>query len=1128
MTSEANNIQIPHHGSLCRIDSNSAPLDYEYAMKIALESGGMHELQFERSHYEFMARLFAILDTESRGSVGRSAVMEFVTLRCPVFWRRDEDLRRLGSSQIGSPTFDEVWSAVTMCSHNSTQPTQGAAAATIELGVEGWMVFCRFIALAQYLEAKRRFSARHLQQTMRHRNSPRGSEVVVVDVPPPEPPTPLTPSELADYEAKVKAQLPLPELDLDHSLVAAHDAYRRSYTPSRGTSSGKVKINLFGSSASLMIPSPLTSHSGTASSKSSRRKNIEFAVTFIPTSMANYDAWSEENMVVRRSFEDMIWLNDTFTKHKELGGTLCGRILPPFPNGNNNTGKPSSLADDALTESGTVEGTKIAMAAAAAGVDMITSVAKSFWGSYVSPSSSTTSTSALAAGVTSTGNTIPKSKKKRKPVRNALSLPETYYSVNSPAGKARQLERYLNYLLEHPALSTSFPLNTILKASQSGLDAAKQSLDDYAKSLKQQQTHTPHLGDGKMSFWPSSTHAHSGGSSSSSTPTSQPNLSWVRTAAQAAMALRVHGILETTGMPSASARLQHASLPHFDNASTRKLMWAEEDGDSRGRNTGVVDSNSSIKASSVDGGSCAPTSVSESEPGESFERGVVQVESELGGDDGVEQSFDEGYDLLPDPVPAPERRILCAGSVTGEDSSHCTDGDSRASGSAKGNARFHYGGTLQRHRITQGISEEAESAYLGNFSVDEDIDKLREVIGSVDNTLSRCLTASAGIGAARRKRLRLHQDIVSGFDSWEGLRGKFISQRALLKGVSGLEQSRQVSAESDLELIDDISWQTSLASSAVSAAEDVRSTVRAARTAANAKAAADSAALAAQSVCETGTFSSIDEARAAQTRASISQSHAIHAAVVEHEANTAKRRSALALANDVKCWNVHRKRELLSTCLRSARSQLEASRRAVDAWSCLRDGYLGSTVVPFATTRRSQSSIPNQDHSNHSSVNHSSILSDKITPSSKNDFEDATATIFAQSGSGEDGESEEKPSILPVDHDLLANNECFEQDIADAFGLMDTPSQSQSHEELPQSISVPSLPESSEAEGSFHVPLTQSTQSQVEPEENEKMSASMQSLVDGLMTWGGQYDSEEDIALPSGMAASIVMEENGL
>lgn len=50
----------------------------------------------------------------------------------------------------------------------------------------------------------------------------------------------------------------------------------------------------------------------------------------------------------------------------------------------------------------------------------------------------------------------------------SLSLrgfPETYYNPNSPICKARQLERYLNYLLEHPALSSSFPLNAVLQVS---------------------------------------------------------------------------------------------------------------------------------------------------------------------------------------------------------------------------------------------------------------------------------------------------------------------------------------------------------------------------------------------------------------------------------------------------------------------------------------------------------------------------------------------------------------------------------------------------------------------------------------------------------------------------------------
>ena len=68
--------------------------------------------------------------------------------------------------------------------------------------------------------------------------------------------------------------------------------------------------------------------------------------------------------------------------------------------------------------------------------------------------------------------------------------------------------------------------------------------------------------------------------------------------------------------------------------------------------------------------------------------------------------------------------------------------------------------------------------------------------------MTRCLASSGGIGRARRERHGLHLEVVRGLDSWEGLRGKFVAQRALLKGVSGLEQSKEVFGESDLMLID--------------------------------------------------------------------------------------------------------------------------------------------------------------------------------------------------------------------------------------------------------------------------------------------------------------------------------------
>ena len=641
------------------------------------------------------------------------------------------------------------------------------------------------------------------------------------------------------------------------------------------------------------------------------------------------------------------------------------------------------------------------------------------------------------------------------------------------------------------ALFLTVVLLLYLQASQSGLEAAKQSIEECARASKEIKEQTPHLEDGKLlSAWL----RHGSG-------LSPANLSWVRTAAQAAMALQLHGILETTGMQSASARLQQASLPSFENS--RATVWNDEEIEAR------------FSSESEEAG--------ETQGQDSFEDGVEQVsdelEADLSDDDGV------GYDLLPLPVPPPERRILTVGDASSP------SGDSQE-------ARFRYGSPILASALPVHDEDDGRPALIGDIAVDENIDKLREVIGSVDNTLSRCLASSGGIGRARRERNEIHLDILRGLDSYEGLRGKFVNQRALLKGVSGIEQSKDVFDESDLSMIDDISWQTALATSAVSAAEDVRSAVRAARTASNARASASSAAMKAQYACENGNFRNIDEARAAQTRSSIAQSHALHSAVVEHEAKTVKRRATLALAHDVKSWNDHRKREVLQTCLAYARSQHEATRRAVDAWSCLRDGYVGSPVIPSTQARKPPPVVHRED----------------------SDTEPFTS-IYA-----DDTDEGVSPTIVAVEHDLLKQPE----------GSSTPPRNGSSGSEGDEILAAPSSPETllpmamasriPEEEGedddssgaiarefgsSLHSqscysrhssamggslgsrafsagsPGSQS-RSKLDGGDDEPMTSSMQSLVNGLMTWGGQYDSEEDFALPTGMAASIALEESAI
>ena len=345
--------------------------------------------------------------------------------------------------------------------------------------------------------------------------------------------------------------------------------------------------------------------------------------------------------------------------------------------------------------------------------------------------------------------------------------------------------------------------------------------------------------------------------------------------------------------------------------------------------------------------------------------------------------------------------------------------------------------------------------------------------------------------------------------------------------------------KSDLILLCiDISWQTALAHSAVSAAEDVRSTVRAARTACNAKLAAVNAAYMARDVCENGKFANIDEARAAQTRSSIAQSHAIHAAVIQHEAKTVKRRATLALAHDVKCWNAHRKREVLKICLAHAKSQHEATRRAVDAWSCLRDGFVGSAIIPSTQAWRPTKKKP--------------VLLD--------DQPEVNATIFGNSERGSEGHN----SIIAVEHKSLklptefqssntSNNSIGTDEISHTYNepdpivslavaspiteVDDTPTSL--NEEVfaiqstnPQTIEVKEDSFGSDDEQTSNDCLAQaimmsksSSEESSEKESNVALTSSMQSLVDGLMNWGG-IDVEDDFTLPTGMAASIALEES--
>jgi len=493
---QSNSPLIPLRGNLRRIHNQNGPSSTTFLYSLTIQNAagissssqdtkGTFELFFSRTHYEHIHRLFYIMDTESRGLLRRSQVSEFVAKRCPVFRRRDcaiqssfmtdttdknngssekfsatgvkntanvainnmaakmslsgstekpkmpnmpnfgnlisfpgvpnlhrnrkkHDSSSVSSSNIGNIssqprwncTFDEVWNAVVSTSLPSNNLNENIEA---ELSIEGWMLFCRFIALAQYQEAKSRFSAKHLQPN---------SEIIMVELPPPTPPSSLNIQALLQRERgaanlvnqnndqlPVITSLPLPELDLNHCLIAAHD---NPYTTSQSSTphslslksppTTTISVSLFGvpnasekSKASSISSSPESSdsflHSG----------DMEFVVTSIETHIN-----PSTRVKVKRTMQDMEWLRETFAAHQRLGGTLCGRILPPFPTQDRRT--------------------RVSVA-----MNSLRTLAN--WGK-------------------------PKDKK---------------WESSEGIKKAKELERCLNYFMEHPALRTSFPLNAILR-----------------------------------------------------------------------------------------------------------------------------------------------------------------------------------------------------------------------------------------------------------------------------------------------------------------------------------------------------------------------------------------------------------------------------------------------------------------------------------------------------------------------------------------------------------------------------------------------------------------------------------------------------------------------------------------
>lgn len=195
---------------------------------------------------------------------------------------------------------------------------------------------------------------------------------------------------------------------------------------------------------------------------------------------------------------------------------------------------------------------------------------------------------------------------------------------------------------------------------------------------------------------------------------------------------------------------------------------------------------------------------------ECFEHGVVSIESEL--------ESDEAYDLLPSPTHTPRptndhnNHQPHSHSHSHSHLDHSYDpknalqpsSPSQTSSSSQSQPSSQQQVQAQAHAHAQAQQQQhSKKFYYGKedpTSVDNDIHKLYEIINAMENTLSRCRVSSCSIADARKERNSLHLAIVKGLDSWEGLRGEIVGERALMEGVVGLERVKSLVEDSDWSL----------------------------------------------------------------------------------------------------------------------------------------------------------------------------------------------------------------------------------------------------------------------------------------------------------------------------------------
>ncbi len=782
-------------------------------------------LVFTKCQLDSMQRLFLVLDVESKGYLTYTQVQDFIHTRCPVVKRRDAAILLQQQQQLQPPsattthttnTLMEAWTTIlqtgipnfhttNISTTNSPQDLLHFYTNSTALSLEGWMILLRLISFCQYEEAKHFFSAKRLVY-------PNLYDAILLDIPRSPQVVPLTLDHLLLYEytfdyrrhnhttatattttTKASATTaaadalsssttdshhnnvaiqpqttfhycpPMPELDLNHIGISANDTAttntNSNYTnyhnnrdavtvESVGSfsdafwQSGKVELLLTVTSTTFPIQQQLQQqHQGVAALMST-------AVTSTTTTHQ-----------VRRTLEDILWLHNTLLAHKKLGGTLCGRILPPFQDSTTRILTESVVRDSSSSSILWRSTTNRDNSSSATTSNTASSSSTGLW-SYCK-----------SFGKTFVGTILPTSSANRNNHPHGRSRAD---SISIQNLKLQRLERYLNYLLSHSGYKSSFPLNSLLKTSKTGLEATKRLLLETTTT-----TTTITNNDSKSSssnravYWEEKTAVdfpyNSNTSSSSNTHLGYPNgttsnnsstimsrnLEWVRTAAQAAMALQVHGFLNATGMSTYSARLQHASLPDLDYHQRYRGEYHPY----------------SQQPSANDSGTWDPTNAT------TF----------------VESTLDDDYDLLPTPTEQNSRFLY-------DDMSTATSSATAATNRTLPN--------FSPDGLANGLfflKEEEDSATSANM--DATIEKLRDTIGSVDEYMNKCLISFEKTVMATTARADIHLQIVHLLDtipadrleSNSGCCFLTMDEQCYLRGVTDIERCIQTMSKSFID-----------------------------------------------------------------------------------------------------------------------------------------------------------------------------------------------------------------------------------------------------------------------------------------------------------------------------------------